>query len=133
MQSYGGINMSFLKRIFTWWNDSTVGTSLFTCLKGKFIGEDDQGNRYYSEKNGKRRWVIYNGEIEASRIPPEWHAWLHYTVDDDPITAPPAVKSWEKEHQPNLTGTAGAYYPQGSLAQAGERPKATGDYEAWRP
>ena len=125
--------INLLKRIFTWWTDSTVGTWLFTQRRGQRVGEDDQGNVYYRERSGPRRWVIYNGEIEASRIPPEWHAWLHYTVDDPPSEKPPVVKPWEKDHVPNLTGTTGAYYPPGSLERSGERSRATGDYEPWRP
>ena len=124
---------SLLRKIFTWWHNSTIGTWVFTSLNGEKVGEDDQGNVYYREKKGKKRWVIYNGEIEASRIPPEWHAWLHYTVDETPVEQPPVVKSWEKEHQPNLTGTVDAYYPSGSLNAAGSRAKTTGDYEAWTP
>ena len=29
-------------------------------------------------KNGKR-WVIYSGEIDASKIPSEWYSWMHFT------------------------------------------------------
>jgi NADH:ubiquinone oxidoreductase subunit len=43
------------------------------------------------------------------------------------------TKPWEAEHIPNLTGTQGAYHPEGSLWKDGKRPPATGDYEAWRP
>jgi NADH:ubiquinone oxidoreductase subunit len=43
------------------------------------------------------------------------------------------VKPWEKEHLPNLTGTAAAYRPPGSLLGGGQRAPATGDYEAWQP
>ena len=125
--------LGLLKRFFTWWHDSTYGTALFTWRKGQKVGEDAQGNIYYSEKNGSRRWVIYNGDIEASRIPPEWHAWLHYTIDVPPSVDAPAVKSWEKDHQPNKTGSSGAYLPHGSLQMGGDRAPATGDYEAWRP
>jgi len=32
-----------------------------------------------------------------------------------------------------FTGTPGAYRPQGSLASTGERPRVTGDYDAWTP
>ena len=32
----------------------------------------------------KRRWVIYNGYAEASKVPPDWHGWLHYTFDEPP-------------------------------------------------
>lgn len=125
--------MSFLSHIFTWWNDCTWGTRLFTWRKGEKVGEDAQGNIYYREKSGDRRWVIYNGEVEASRVPPEWHGWLHYMVALPPSEQPLPVKPWEKDHLPNLTGTAGAYFPPGSLNEGGRRKAATGDYEAWRP
>jgi NADH:ubiquinone oxidoreductase subunit len=125
--------LSALTEIFTWWNGQTVGTRLMTWRKGVLVGKDGQGNTYYSERDGKRRWVIYNGEVEASRIPPEWHGWLHYTVDQPPTIAPPQVKPWEKEHQPNLTGTMLAHVPAGALASGGNRAKASADYEAWKP
>jgi NADH:ubiquinone oxidoreductase subunit len=125
--------LNFLKRTFTWWHDATWGTTLFTWRKGELVGDDAAGNRYYRERGGSRRWVMYSGDIEASRIPPEWHAWLHYTVADPPSEKPPLVKSWEKPHHPNLTGSAEAYVPAGSLATATPRAATTGDYEAWRP
>ncbi|MGD8326791.1 MAG: NADH:ubiquinone oxidoreductase subunit NDUFA12 [Sphingomonadales bacterium] len=122
-----------IKRIFIWWHDSTYGTALFTWRKGQKVGEDEQGNVYYKEKRGDRRWVIYNGDIEASRVPSEWHGWLHYTIDTPPSEQAPVVKSWEKPHVSNQTGTVDAYVPKGSLKAGGLRAKATGDYEAWQP
>ena len=112
---------------------ATVGTLLMTWLKGELVGEDQFGNRYYAAKgNPKRRWVLYKGEPEASKAPPEWHAWLHRTVDAAPLGPRKAI-AWELEHIPNLTGTMAAYHPAGSLLEGGKRPPATGDYEAWRP
>ena len=125
--------LNFIKRWFIWWEKATLGTQWFTIKYGVLVGNDGQGNKYYRAKKGDRRWVIYNGEIEASRVPPEWHAWLHKTVDELPTDAPPEVRPWEKEHQANLTGSAEAYRPPGSAARGGKRDKATGDYEAWRP
>lgn len=125
--------VGFLKRIFIWWHGYTVGTGLFTWWKGEFIATDEAGNRYYREKGGNRRWVLYDGPVEGSRVPPEWDAWLHYTAEEPPTVAPAAVKDWEQPHQPNLTGTPRAYRPAGSLAGAGQRRRATGDYEAWSP
>ena len=130
---------SLLKRIFTWWNGQTVGTWLYTARKGIKVGSDSQGNIYYKTKSDKvsleRRWVIYNGESDASRIPPEWHAWLHRMVDDAPEDKPLKEKPWEKEHISNQTGLNTGYAPKGSLARKGDavRAKATGDYEAWSP
>ena len=40
--------------------------------------KDNSGNKYYESKKGKR-WVIYNGEVEASKIPNEWYSWMHHT------------------------------------------------------
>jgi NADH:ubiquinone oxidoreductase subunit len=122
-----------LWQIFVWWRHATIGTLVQTWLSGRFVGADKFGNRYYQNKTGKRRWVIYAGTVEASRVPPDWHGWLHHTFKEPPTVAPPPVKPWEKEYRPNLTGLPGAYRPPGSLAEGGERPPATGDYQAWKP
>ncbi len=120
-----------LLRLLTWWNDSTLGTWLYTRRHGVRVGEDAQGNVFYQSRDGKRRWVIYNGETEASRITPDWHGWLHHTWDTPPTEAPLARKPWEKPHQENLTGTPLAYAPPGSLRRPA--PAERRDYEAWQP
>ena len=119
-------------QIFTWWNGNTPWTRYFTWRHGKQIGTDQFDNRYFVEKNGPRRWVIYDGEAEASMVPPLWHAWLHHTIDAPPI-GEQQKHNWEKAHLPNLTGTAAAYRPPGDITGDGHRERATGDYEAWRP
>lgn len=117
----------------------TIGTRLFTWLKGEHVGTDSQGNRYYRERKkvaGRRekRWVIYRGEAEATRVPPEWHGWLHHVVaDPPPPDGLPTRRPWQIAHQANLSGTALAYHPPGSTVGAGQRARATGDYEAWKP
>ncbi|MSU89056.1 NADH:ubiquinone oxidoreductase subunit NDUFA12 [Rhodobacteraceae bacterium 2CG4] len=123
--------MSLLAQIFTWWNGQTIGTRIFTSRHGTKVGADDQGNVFYHSADGKRRWVIYNGEAEASRVSPEWHGWLHHTYQAPPTEAPLPRKSWEKPHVPNVTGTPAAYHPPGSLYTAGRAPGP--DYEAWTP
>lgn len=123
--------MKFLLRFFTWWNSETFGTQLWTWRKGQRVGEDDLGNVFYQTRDGKRRWVIYKGEIEASKINPEWHGWLHFTWDEPPTKIALKRKAWEKAHQENLTGTALAYAPAGSLRQP--KPADRRDYEAWSP
>lgn len=125
--------MGILSEIFTWWNSQTMGTRLYTARKGQPVGEDDQGNKFYQTADGKRRWVIYNGVAEASRVSPDWHGWLHHTYDEIPSQAPLPRKSWEKEHKPNLSGTEGAYHPPGSVLTPARRPRVAGDYEAWQP
>ena len=123
--------MSLLKRAVTWWNGQTLGTQLFTWRQGVRVGEDEQGNVFYTSRDGKRRWVIYNGEIEASRIGAEWHGWLHGTHEDPPTERPLVHKAWEKPHVENLTGTEAAYAPPGSIRRP--EPVARRDYEAWQP
>ena len=123
--------LNTLLRSVTWWNTATFNTQLYTWRKGVKVGEDDQGNVFYQTRDGKRRWVIFNGECEASRVSPDWHGWLHHTYKEPPTDAPLAHKSWEKPHEENLTGTALAYAPVGSI-RAG-KPATRQDYEAWSP
>ena len=116
-----------------------IGTLLFTWLNGTQVGTDEFGNRYYCSKKNKqrygreRRWCLYKGSPEASKVPPEWHAWLHHTVEVPLTEAAAQVLPWQTEHQPNLTGAAGAYRPRGHPYRGSKRAAATGDYEAWTP
>jgi NADH:ubiquinone oxidoreductase subunit len=122
--------------IFTWWNGATWGTRLFSARNGRNVGTDSLGNAYFESKRpieGRtRRWVIYSGSNDASRVPPEWHGWLHNTTDIVPDDLPPP-RVWEKAPLPNLTGTDDAFAPAGALSRGGNRAAATGDYEAWSP
>lgn len=122
----------FLLQFFTWWNGQTLGTRFFTWRKGEKVGEDASGNIYY-QGPGNRRWVIYNGAAEASRIPPGWHGWMHHRTDVPPSQEDYSMRDWELPHVMNLTGTAGAYRPKGSIANQTKRPEVTGDYDAWTP
>ncbi|GIL00087.1 MAG: NADH dehydrogenase [Alphaproteobacteria bacterium] len=115
----------------------TLGTRIFTWLHGELVGTDQFGNRYYRDKRTRgqkreRRWVLYKGAPEASKVPPEWHGWLHKILPDPP-SAQPARRPWEKEHEPNRTGTDLAYRPPGHILRGGRRDRATGDYEPWVP
>ncbi|MBI5163449.1 MAG: NADH:ubiquinone oxidoreductase subunit NDUFA12 [Magnetospirillum sp.] len=115
---------------------TTVGTILYTWIKGRRVGTDSAGNSYYAERGapaGRRakRWVIYRGAPEGSKVPAEWHAWLHYTADE-PLTAAKR-QPWQKGHEANATGTGEAYLPPGHDLRGGRRERAAGDYEPWRP
>ena len=102
--------LTFFKKIFTWWNHDTFGTRIKTVLFGKFVGKDSFGNKYYKSKNDKR-WVIYAGEIDASKIPVEWYSWIHFTPNKIEKKHNIEKYDWQKPHQPNLTGTDKAYFP----------------------
>jgi NADH:ubiquinone oxidoreductase subunit len=127
----------FLTQFFTWWNGQTLGTRFSTWRFGTRVGADEYGNVYYqggrTREGEPRRWVIYNGYSEASKVPPGWHGWLHHRVDTAPADENYQPRDWQKPHIENLTGSPRAYRPVGSLARKGERPRVTGDYDAWTP
>ena len=102
------------------------------------VGTDQFGNRYYEERRpraGKppRRYVRYNGIAEASKVPADWHGWLHHTESMPPPAGGYDKHAWQLEHQPNATGTNHAYRPDGHMLKGGKRKPATGDYEPWNP
>lgn len=126
--------MGFWSKTFTWWNGATWGTALFTRWHGEQVGRDDAGNVYFQHKKDQgRRWVIYDGNNDGSRVPPGWQLWLKGTIDELPGKALPPVRKFEKKPEPNLTGTMAAFRPDGSLGGKGIRPASTGDYQPWTP
>ena len=129
--------MGFFAKLFTWWDGATIGTALFSALNGEQVGTDGAGNAYFRSKKKtaapEKRWVIYQGANDASRVPPEWHGWLHGQYVELPESNLPPPKIWEADYTPNATGSAAAYRPQGALERGGRRAPATGDYEAWTP
>ena len=100
-----------IKQIFTWWNSQTVGTFIYTIFFGKFIGSDEFGNKYYENKRNNKRWVIYKGEINASKITSEWYSWTHNISKESPLEKKTTKYSWQKPHIENKTGTKEAYKP----------------------
>ena len=130
--------MGILAKIFTWWDGATIGTLFDSALRGEKVGTDVQGNAYFRAKKRhndgrERRWVIYSGANDASRVPAEWHGWLHGSFDGIPESNLPPARIWEVDYTPNATGTLAAYRPAGALERGGKRAAATGDYEAWTP
>lgn len=121
----------FFRRLFGWWDGYSIGTGLFTRFHGTEVGRDVVGNIYYANADDSRRWVLYTGDNDASRVEPEWYGWLHKIYALPPTLDPLTHKAWEQPHRPNLTGTDGAFYRQGSIRRADVKPAS--DYEAWRP
>ena len=107
-------------------------------MSAQLVGRDEFSNSYYLSRrrrgNGRqRRYVVYQGSVEASKVPSDWHGWLHYTEDTPPPAQGHAKQNWQKQHLPNLTGTRHAYRPAGHALKGGKRAPATGDYEPWTP
>ena len=98
-----------LKIIFTWWNKQTLGTYLKTLFFGKYVGKDEFGNKYYKNKKDER-WVVYAGNIEATKITSDWYLWIHHTIDKIPDYNQKKF-SWQKKHLENKTGTKDSYKP----------------------
>jgi NADH:ubiquinone oxidoreductase subunit len=125
-----------MKRVFslffTWWNGATVGTLWHTYRHGRLVGSDEFGNQYFTRNDSDRRWVIYHGDAEASKIPPEWHAWLHGLTQSPPTVNALTRQSWEKQHESNQTGTENAHQPSGSLLRNNNDAQNAG-YQAWVP
>ena len=118
----------FFKQIFIWWHRQTVGTFIYTLLTGKLGGKDEFGKKYYSNSKGKR-WVIYENKVESSKIPPEWHLWIHFLTDNKPSENLAKFK-WQKKYEENLTGTIRAHKPDGSLIS--DSKKDMKKYETWK-
>lgn len=126
--------MGWLANAFTWWNGPSWGTSIVTRRFGHEVGRDDAGNIYYrGKKDPGRRWVIYNGNNDGSRVPPGWQLWLRGSIDELPEKALPPVRKFEQPPTGNLTGTMAAFRPDGALGSGKVRPASTGDYEPWIP
>jgi NADH dehydrogenase len=98
---------------------------IFIKLFAKKAGEDEFGNQYYQNKENKR-FVIYNGIVEPSKVPMHWHAWLHHYSNEIPHEV--EKHSWQKIHIPNLTGTKNSYSPNNSCEK-----KTSQNYQAWKP
>lgn len=89
----------------------------------EYVGNDVFGNKYYQKND--RRYVVYKGIQEPSKVPPMWHAWLHHLIDEKPSYEQLEKHRWQKKHQPNLTGTKNSYSPS--------RKEVSSDYKSWRP
>ena len=117
--------LTFIKQIFVWWNQTTIGTRIQTFIFGKYVGKDSFGNRYYQNKKGKR-WVIYKDEIDASKISDEWYSWIHYIRNKIENTHDLKKHEWQKPHQPNQTGTDSSYHPNRNNEKINKK------YKSWK-
>ena len=117
-----------IKQIFTWWNSHTFGTFLYTIFFGKLVGKDEFGNKYYKNSKGKR-WVIYNGEINASKITSDWFSWIHNISSELPEKGQKEKYIWQKPHKENKTGTKESLQPK--LVK--KIDKKFRKYESWKP
>ena len=111
---------------------STFVTKLRTWIFGQRVGMDAFGNVYYQAPKLRdafgrpKRWVVFQGLAEPSKVPGHWHGWLHYSCDL-PLSSENDYP-WQQAHLPNLTGTPYAYQPTSGSAQ-----EKVPSYQAWKP
>lgn len=108
---------------------------IFISFTAKLMGKDEFGNKYYESYlrkdylGRKARYVMYNGIVESSKVPPMWHSWLHHLSNNLPDKHAERYASeryfWEKAFVPNLSGT--------NLSYAPVRKLTSNDYKAWVP
>ena len=118
--------LTFFKKFFVWWNQETIGTKLHTFVFGKFVGKDELGNKYYENRKKTKRWVIYQSEIDASKIPNDWFSWMHFMKNKIEYNQDTKKYAWQKPHLPNLTGTDKAYHPNKKNEQIKKK------YTSWK-
>ncbi len=129
--------MGLISELFGWWGGNTYGLRFTLWKNSRFVGEDDQGNKYYEQARGvgplgkPRRYVVYERLAEASLIPSGWHGWMHYKTDIPPSEQDYSPLAYELPHKPNYTGTTLKYRPNAEVR--GEGGEVAADYDAWRP
>ena len=125
--------MNLIRQLFIWWQGQTLGTRLMTLFLGTRVGKDDAGNIYYRHRAlDTKRWVIYHGIVDASKVPADWHAWLHNMRRVPPRKDSAADdRKWFKPHLANMTGTQMALKRKPYALD--EEQDAPLEYEAWTP
>ncbi len=128
--------------------DGKVAEVLAHGAGGTFVGEDYNGNRYFERPDGqagRSRWVVYSGAAHhyenqnPTTIPPEWHSWLHYMSDENPMNSPagkkPVFLAAAREHPSyEKQDGVGKYLPKGAWAwnkKGGRRNWRK--FQAWTP
>ena len=115
-----------------------ISLYLYTIFKGKLVGKDQDGNKYYTSDishgiKKEKRWVIYKNDNDPTSVEPIWHAWLHHVVKDVPNLKTKKNFYWQKKISPNYTGTKKAYLPPGHILSKERKIKKIKNYESWMP
>lgn len=122
------MSVSFIRTLKNIWRNGLLRSGrqiayMNDTKSGKFIAEDDFGNKYYETTNPEEihmrtRWVEYKDfwRYDATHAEPGWHYWLAYGTDTPPSALKPDEKAIrhiapEQHHPINWTYTKGAYVP----------------------
>ena len=106
--------MSLLSEIFSWWGGNTWGTRFSRWRKGKLVGQDEFGNRYFVQKVGRRAArragalghlsEALRGEPGAARL--AWLAALYrrYAADRGALPSAPLAEAASDEPDRHAAG-----------------------------
>ena len=91
---------------------NSIGTILYTLLKGKKVGQDNQGNKFFiHKKNKKKRWVLYKKQIDPTSLEIKWQIWLTENDKEKEIIINKTEFKWQKNEKTNATETLDSYHP----------------------
>ena len=84
---------------------------------GEKVGEDEYGNQFFELKQKdylgrKKRYCLYHGSVEASKISPEWHPFMHYQIDAKDVCQTFKQYKWQKSYVPDVTLSEVKYLPK---------------------
>ena len=117
-----------IENLFTWWKGQTIGTFLYTKFYGVFVGCDEYGNSFFTTKDGKKRWVNYKGDCNASSISPIWHSWLHKTTNNIPSPKDEVKINQREKLNSKTINPKKTYNPKNF-----EKKPLYDDYSPWNP
>ena len=113
---------------------NNIGTILYSFLKGKKIGQDNIGNKFYIHKKIKnKKWVLYKYSIDPTSLDVKWQIWLTSTNNNVPLTIEENNFKWQKDKKPNLTGTTGSYHPKINVAKRKKHIEKKYNNSTWNP
>lgn len=113
---------------------NSIGTVLYSILRGKKVGRDNQGNVFYVHKKNKRkRWVLYRKQIDPTSLDVKWQIWLTETNIDGETTNNYNNYKWQKSKISNLTGTPNSYHPGEQSSKEKKFVNKKNKNEIWKP
>jgi NADH:ubiquinone oxidoreductase subunit len=84
------------------------------------VGSDEYGNQFFELKTSdylgrKKRYCLYNGYVEASKISPEWHPFMHYQIEAKAVKKTFKQYKWQKPFVPDTTLSGSKFLPKNHL------------------
>lgn len=84
------------------------------------VGEDEYGNQFFELKRTdylgrKKRYCLYKGYVEASKISPEWHPFMHYQIAAKDVKTTYKQYKWQKPAIPDTTLSNYKFLPKNHM------------------